>query len=132
MDDVGARPKILIVEDEPNVRDALDAIVKAYLQPTLVLTAPDLQRARAVLATVVPTVILVDLRLPDGDGVSLVHEIRADCRLQHVRVLAMTAYDTADTRAAAKAAGCDAFLAKPFPATALVAAILGEPSRSTI
>jgi DNA-binding NtrC family response regulator len=64
---------ILIVEDEPFIRD----LIKACLEPVgcLMAEAGDLASARKAFSGAAPAVVLLDLRLPDGNGLSLLPEI---------------------------------------------------------
>jgi len=124
-------PTVHIVEDDLNVLKVLRAMVDAYLHPHRIVTAPTLCRARTALAHAVPDIALVDLWLPDGEGVDLIREIRMDARSFEARVIAITGHDSPSVRAMAFAAGCDAFLAKPFNAAGLVAAVHGVPQQTT-
>ena len=64
---------ILCVEDDPVVRDHLQTIVSSRYQAPR--TVGDLRGARAALAERVPEICVVDLGLPDGDGVDFVREV---------------------------------------------------------
>jgi two-component system cell cycle response regulator DivK len=56
----------------------------------------------------------MDLRLPgELSGFALTRRIKAHPELNHIPIIALTAYDYEETEAKARAAGCDAFLAKP-------------------
>jgi len=57
-----------------------------------------------------PQVILSDLRLPDGTGLDVITQVRA--QLPDTRVVVLTSYDDDEARAAARSAGADVFLAK--------------------
>jgi CheY-like chemotaxis protein len=58
--------------------------------------------------------IIVDLSLPDSDGLSLVRRLRSDPRAGKIPVLAVTFYPERYTREEAMAAGCDAYVVKPI------------------
>jgi CheY-like chemotaxis protein len=62
-------------------------------------------------------VVLLDVRLPDGNGLDLLREIRADGGSMHVVV--MSASVLASERGEAIRAGCDAFVGKPYTAAQL-------------
>jgi DNA-binding response OmpR family regulator len=64
--------------------------------------------------------VISDLRLPDGDGLDVVRAARL---ASPVPVIVVTGYPSDETRRAALAAGATAFLAKPFAAAMLLAAI---------
>jgi DNA-binding response OmpR family regulator len=55
--------------------------------------ATGLQAARTVLATFVPEAILLDMKLDDGSGLTLLEELRADPKFDLTRILALTALD---------------------------------------
>ena len=115
-----ARPTILAVEDEPlNLR-----LVKAVLEPAgyEVVEAPTLRDARAWLAVRLPDLVLLDLRLPDGDGLTLARELRERRDAVDLPIVAATANAMPEVPAAVRAAGCDALLVKPISP----ARLLGE------
>lgn len=112
---------VLILEDDPIVLDVLRAIVDVHLRPARIVTASTLRRARALLVDITPKVAIVDLWLPDGDGITFIRKARR--RLSDVRIVAITGHDAPSVRAMAFSAGCDAYLTKPFDADALVAAV---------
>lgn len=100
---------ILLVEDS---RFACEALRLMCLRSGARLRrAGSLQHARRHLATYRPSVVIVDLGLPDGDGTELISELaRATPRM--TAILAISGDDTADLRA--MAAGADGFMGKPF------------------
>jgi CheY-like chemotaxis protein len=61
-----------------------------------------------------PELIILDLSLPDTDGLSLVRQIRSDPKAEHNPVVAVTFYPERFTREDAMAAGCNAYLVKPI------------------
>ncbi|MFZ0503414.1 MAG: response regulator [Chthoniobacterales bacterium] len=61
-----------------------------------------------------PEIIIVDLSLPDSDGLSLVRLLRSDPHSGKIPVLAVTFYPERYTREDAMAAGCDAYVVKPI------------------
>jgi len=69
------------------------------------------------------------LRLPDGDGLDIIRAARA--RDPQVPVIVVTAFASRAARDAALASGASAFLAKPFPASALLRLVHDELERST-
>lgn len=70
--------------------------------------------AREFLATRVPTLVLMDIQLPDTDGLSLTRELRQDPRLAGVFVVALTAFAMKGDEERMLEAGCDAYLTKPI------------------
>jgi two-component system, NtrC family, response regulator AtoC len=106
---------ILIVEDEPLIRD----LIKTYLEPVgcLMTEAGDLAEARKTFAGAAPDVVLLDLRLPDGSGLSLLPEIKS--QWPGTRVVILTGDGTIETAEAAYKQGDVFLLNKPFDAEML-------------
>ena len=69
-----ASPGVLLVEDEPHIRRFLRSALQA--QGCQVWEAPTLQRGLIEAASRQPDLLILDLGLPDGDGVQLVQELR--------------------------------------------------------
>jgi CheY-like chemotaxis protein len=61
-----------------------------------------------------PEMIIIDLSLPDTDGLTLVRKLRSDPRSGKIPVLAVTFYPERYTKEEAIAAGCDAYVVKPI------------------
>lgn len=123
--------RILLVEDEYLNRQLVTTILNRAPNPVfnsaLVTEAATLGEARAALAAGPPfDVILLDIQLPDGSGLSLATELAATPPDQaRPAVIALAAGARTDQRAAALAAGCDAMLTKPY-AVADLEAVLTE------
>jgi two-component system cell cycle response regulator DivK len=67
-----------------------------------------------------PRVLLLDIVLPEIDGLQLTRMLRADPTMRHSAIIAVTAFTGHDYRDAAFAAGCDDFVTKPVVAAHLV------------
>ena len=61
-----------------------------------------------------PQLILMDLQLPDGDGLEVVRQLRALPDSQHIPIIALTAHAMAGDADRARAIGCDDYLTKPI------------------
>ena len=111
-------PAALVVEDEPAVA-ATEALIleDAGLAVTV---APAGGAALAALAGARPDLVVLDLELPGVSGLRLLEGLKGDPDTAAVPVLAVTALDFAEARAAVRA-GADALLPKPFDAAALAA-----------
>ncbi|SDP56545.1 CHASE domain-containing protein [Ectopseudomonas guguanensis] len=83
------RRKLLVVEDEPDIANLLRQLLEnaGYR----VRMAHSLEEARACLREDTPAAISLDLRLPDGDGLQLVQELRADERYRELPILVVSA-----------------------------------------
>lgn len=77
--------RILIIDDEPSLRQLLDRLLR--LEGFEVLQADSLKQARAVLGREKPEVVLCDVRLPDGSGLSFLPELRKTLPLAEIIVL---------------------------------------------
>jgi two-component system cell cycle response regulator DivK len=114
----GDGPLILAVEDEPRNAALLEAILsRAGFR---LHVADELGEAREWLAEETPSLVLLDRHLPDGDGLSLIPEIKGSARLHEVPILLVSASVLPHDVEAAMAAGCDGFLAKPVRVKPLV------------
>lgn len=109
--------RVLLVEDD----DALGGAVAALLAGAghQVRWAKSLASAREAVAEAQPELIVLDLGLPDGDGLALCSELRADNSDAVVVVLSADGDETAAIRALD--GGADDFVAKPFRAGELIA-----------
>jgi two-component system KDP operon response regulator KdpE len=115
---------VLLVEDEELNRALVRAILARTEEPALrdieLVEAPTLAAARAALAGSDVDVVLLDLNLPDGNGLSLAAELATQAAAARPEVIALTASVLPQERAAAIEAGCDGFLDKPYVAADLV------------
>lgn len=110
---------ILLVEDE----DRNAALIRATLEPAgyRVVHVRRLDEARRSVAAETPSLVLLDLRLPDGAGASLAREIRAAETASRMPILAVSASVLESNRREALEAGCDEFIAKPISPRDLLA-----------
>jgi CheY-like chemotaxis protein len=122
--------RILLVEDEDLNRTLVKAVLaRAQIQAVRdaeVLDAGSLAAARQQLRDEDVDLVLLDMNLPDGNGLTLARELVAEGpppgRLRPA-VVAVTASVLPQDRAAAIEAGCDGFLDKPYAAADLVAVV---------
>jgi len=113
---------VLIVEDHDLNRQLLTMLVEGEGHRTL--QAASVAEVHRQLADEVPDVILMDVNLPDGNGLDLVADLRRDPRFTHVRIYAVTAYLLGETAARAEASGCDGMFEKPIDTDLLLPALL--------
>jgi len=107
---------ILVVEDSPAVLEMVARQLAGLHFP--VRGAGTLAEAREILAGPVPPLaVLLDLRLPDGDGLTLLRELRTGGN--DPAVIVMTAHGSIDNAVDAMRDGADDFLVKPFAAARL-------------
>src|SRR5689334_23634191 len=72
-----------------------------------------------------PDIILMDIQLPVLDGYEVTRRIKADPALRHIPVIAVTSYALSGDEAKARAAGCDAYVTKPFSPRQLLSVVRG-------
>jgi CheY-like chemotaxis protein len=112
---VNARRPVLLVEDNELNRDML--IRRLKRAGIDVITAGDGQEALNLMASEQPSVVLMDMNLPVLDGWSACRRARADERISHIPIIALTAHAMEADRLNALDAGCDDYATKPvdFP-----------------
>ena len=116
------QPRILVVEDESMNRALLRATLARAPEPLRsaeLLEADTIARARGHVRNGGVDVVLLDIRLPDGSGLDLARELVA-MNGGRPRVVILSASVMPEERATALAAGCDAFLPKPYRPSELV------------
>ena len=116
--------RVLVVEDSPEYSQLVTAALRA--DDHTVSSAPTLAAARAQLRSSPPDVVILDLTLPDGDGLDLCQEIRRD---SDAYVLMLTGRDDEVDKLVGFRLGADDYVTKPFSPRELaarVAALLGR------
>jgi CheY-like chemotaxis protein len=112
---------VLVVEDHDLNRQLLTMLVEG--EGHEVLEAASVADVHARVAEAVPDVILMDVHLPDGDGLDVVAQLRRDPRFDGVRIYAVTAYLMGETAGRAETAGCDGLFEKPIDTDKLLPAL---------
>ena len=113
------RRRVLVVDDETDFLATYERLLRR--QGYEVVTATSRATGLAALAGEPPHLVISDVRLPDGDGLDVVRAARG--LPEPMPVIVVTGYPSDETRRAALAAGATTFLAKPFAAAVLLAAI---------
>ena len=124
------RDPILVVDD--NAQNLKLAKVILAAEGYDVKTAVDAEDALRVLESFTPRLILMDLQLPQMDGLELTRQLKADPARRGTIIIALTAYAMKGDEEKALAAGCDAYMSKPIDTEALprmVAMHLARPPR---
>jgi DNA-binding NarL/FixJ family response regulator len=101
---------VLVVDDSAVVRDRLAALLSDLAGIEVVGTARDAPEGVAVARRVAPDAVVLDLRMPGGDGVAVLEDIKA--RAPATVVVMLTNYTSEEHRARCLAAGADHFLDK--------------------
>jgi len=113
--------RILVVEDQEDNRQILrDLLANAGFE---MIEAEDGQQALTQAAKHKPDLILMDIQLPLLDGYEATRRIKANPDLKDIPIIVVTSYALSGDEEKAHAAGCDAYVAKPFSPRALLAKI---------
>ena len=109
--------RVLVIEDDPDLGAWLRATLTQALGPCDLVTS--LEDARAAIAVAAFDLVVIDRQLPDGEGMSLIGELRA-LRPQPGTIL-LTALDDPEEIASALDGGADDYVGKPFEPAELIA-----------
>lgn len=112
---------VVIADDDPVVREGLEAILEAQTDIAVIGEARDGREAIALVERLQPDVVLTDVSMPELDGIAATRQIKS--RLPHVAVIFLTVYGHHLVEALA-AGGCR-YLLKDCPIEELLSAIRG-------
>src|SRR5713226_8967835 len=104
-----ARPAVLVVDDDPGVRESFRLILEDHYD---VIDVPDGARALDVVRASQVDLVLLDIRLPEMDGIEVLERIKAID--EGIEVILVTAVKTVRTAVAAMKLGAFDYLTKPF------------------
>ncbi|MCW2793539.1 MAG: response regulator transcription factor [Nocardioides sp.] len=113
--------RVLVVDDHEVLASSLAHVLDAEPDLVTVGVAGTLARARVLVATTAPDVVLLDHRLPDGDGVAAIGELRA--LRPGIQVVVLTASAADHVLVSAIEAGAAGFVSKTRPLAELTAAV---------
>ena len=110
-------PSVLVADDFADGRE----LVAEYLtfRGFTVHTATDGEQAIQIARSVRPDIVLMDLSMPGIDGWQAARMLKSDPRTRDIIVLAVTAHALKRETDAARSAGCDAIICKPFDIASL-------------
>lgn len=103
---------ILVIDDNPSNLKLFTYLLA--IPGYEVLTARDALEAIEVLARIKPRLIIMDLQLPDIDGLTLTRRLKADPKMEGTAILAVTASAMKGDEEKARAAGVDGYMSKPI------------------
>jgi two-component system, NarL family, response regulator DevR len=121
VDAVSSPVRVFLVDDHEVVRRGVAEVLEEDPGITVAGEAGSVAEALARVPAVRPDVVLVDMRLPDGDGVELCRQLRA--RVPGCRSLVLTSFVDEEAQAAAVRAGASGYLLKQVRGPALVSAV---------
>jgi CheY-like chemotaxis protein len=118
---VTAAATILVIEDYSDTRELLVALLKR--SGYKVIEAEDGVEGLLKAGWTYPDLIIMDLSLPEMDGVEAARRIHAQAKLSQIPIFVVSAYLTEEVRADARAVGCTEIFSKPFDAELLLSRI---------
>jgi signal transduction histidine kinase/DNA-binding response OmpR family regulator len=127
---VADRPRLLIIEDEPDLRGYLTKLFTK--DGYAVEAAADAATALNWLESNIPDLVITDVMLPGQSGLDLLAELRQDERIARLPVVVLTARADAETAIGAFAAGADDFVVKPFNSAELLARVRAHHQMSQL
>jgi DNA-binding response OmpR family regulator len=104
-------PTILICDDEPHLRELMRVSLDAGYT---FAEAADSAQAIELAERLHPDLVLLDVMMPGQNGLTVIEELRGRPDLRETRILVVSAFATESDRVAAREAGADGFLPKPF------------------
>src|SRR6185369_15929868 len=113
-----AMHQVLVIEDEPEIRNVVRVLLET--EHYRVVEAETGTRGEIEARAHKPDLLLVDLGLPDGDGVALIRRVRA---WSPVPIIVLSARTMEEQKIAALDAGADDYVTKPFSAPELLARV---------
>ena len=116
-----AHESILVVDDQPLSIKLMQLILEG--EGYHVLVAANATEALQAVRDSKPDLILMDIHLPSLDGLALTKLLRSDQESRHIKIVAISAYASAEDDKRIAAAGCAGFIPKPIDARTLAASI---------
>jgi len=113
--------KILVVDDDPDIRDILKLTLSE--ENYEVLEAADGQEALNIIATKALNLVLLDYKMPKIDGREVSRQVKADLLLRHLPIIMLTAKGDIEDKVGGIDAGVDDYVVKPFEPKELLARI---------
>ncbi len=119
-----ARSRVLVVDDDPEIVTFLATLLELEGIESQVATSAAAALEKLKLA--VPSLVLLDIAMPDRDGLDLCRALKKDPRTREVPVFVVSARPGKDVVERALAAGAEEFIRKPFENQELIARIRGR------
>lgn len=120
-------PVVVVIEDEPKIRRFVRMSLEA--EGCQVFEADSVQRGLIEAGTRKPDMVVLDLGLPDGDGVNLIRDLRT---WSDIPVIVLSARTSEADKVAALDAGADDYLIKPFGTAELLARVRAQLRRRAL
>ena len=113
--------RVLVVDDEPDIVFMIKVILRS--EGYEVAQASGVEEARAQLSDADPDLVLLDLRLSDGEGWEVLRDLREAGRLERIPVVMLSAHASPGTIQRALNEGARGYVTKPFVTSELVGAV---------
>lgn len=106
------RIRVLVVDDEANAREGLKDLLETWGYE--VATAGDVRSGFELVKKFQPVIILTDLKMPENDGMALIHLLKEEKLLEHTHVIIISAHGNIETAVEAVKSGVEDFITKPL------------------
>jgi two-component system phosphate regulon response regulator PhoB len=110
--------RVLVIEDEPDIRKTIDYNLSK--ESFKVVQASSIEEGEKALAANKIDVIILDLMLPDGSGLTLCRDIKSEPKTKHIPVIILTAKTEEVDRVVGFELGADDYVTKPFSVRELI------------
>ncbi len=115
--------RILVVDDNPtNLKLVCDVLECEGYE---ILRARDAPEAERAIAETIPDLVLLDIALPEMDGLTLTRKLRAEARTRNLVIVALTAFAMHGDEERAREAGCNGYITKPIDTRKLPGQVAG-------
>jgi DNA-binding response OmpR family regulator/HPt (histidine-containing phosphotransfer) domain-containing protein len=122
--------RVMVVDDDRATLAALTTLLQSHHLKVTTLDNP--QQFWEKLTTCTPDLLLLDIEMPDFNGIELCQAVRTDPQWTHLPILVLTEHQDSDLRHQATAAGADEYISKPFNETDLLIRILSRLARARL
>jgi two-component system phosphate regulon response regulator PhoB len=119
---------VLIIEDEPDIRKTIDYNLSK--ESFKVVQAESIAQGEKAMAANKIDVIILDLMLPDGSGLTLCRDIKSDAKTKHIPIIILTAKTEEVDRVVGFELGADDYVTKPFSVRELILRVKAILKRS--
>lgn len=113
--------KILVADDDADMRELVAHILRSRKYEVISVATGDEAQQQAVNDP--PDLIVMDIGMPDMDGLTAIWALRETKTLAEVPIVILSAFDSYDLRAEAASAGCQAYITKPFEVSEFLSVI---------